>query len=353
MRKRIAIIGIFTMLILQGCYPNNRPVTDIESSITSTAIYTPTQSPSTSRTQTFTLSKTPSKYYTALPSIDISNIPSRIYEGAEAYNIFTTNEIAYLVNILKKSAKDRDPYPLLDFIVFPMHELNRCPGDVINTPSEFVTRFPEFMTDTTRNNILNLNWDDVWPNDEGLGIAVNSPFDVWFITYCDNNNCAGGRHIVLNGYFGYGTYWEYVEGYPTPKPTYDYSLVNYGEYKTTKSYYNLISHGELTRLDETLSDWKKFYLLFNKTSIKMGPYIITDENNVYLQESFITCDYNGIEVCPPPEYNKWLWAGEYNLGELLFICNNSFTERIIILNNNRLGVPMSEGYLILELISFY
>jgi hypothetical protein len=348
MKITIPFYLILFILILQGCNPNGQLASEMTTNITNTPNSTYTQTSISSNTPTITITNTPINYYTSLPSVDISNVPTRLSGAADAFTNLTTNEIVYLINLLKQVAKDRDPYPLLDFIVFPMHEFHRCPGDVINTPSEFVDRFSEFMTERTRNNILNLSWDDIGLTWEGLGIAVNSPYDIWFVPYCDNKECAGGYHIVMVAFFGYGTYWDYVEGKPTPKPTYDASRINYGKYKATSSYYDFISHGDLTRLDDKYSAWKEFTLEYDKTYLKMGPFPDKSDKSISNKNDYRICNYEKIEVCQPSEYNKWVWAGEYSLGELLFICNNTYNYRLIILENKRLGYPVEDGYVILD-----
>jgi hypothetical protein len=354
MKERLVIFGLFIILFLQGCYPSiSNTITENLTTSTYTIKRTFTPSKTLRNTPTLTDTGTRTKYYTAFATVDISNVPSRIIgAGDKNFGGFSTNDIVYLINMLKKSAKDRDPYQLLDFMIFPMHKLGRCPGDVIETPSEFINRFSEFMTESTRTNILNFDWDDVWPKWSGLGIAINYRYDIWFTAYCTNDDCIPPHHIVAESFLGYGPYWDLVEGHPTPEPTYDPKMVDLGEYTVTSDYYNFISGGNLTRLDDTQSQWKNFQLTFTETSINMGPFISTDKDFPEYTSTYESCYYNSLEVCPPSDDYRGPYAGGYSLVDLHFICNNSKTYYIAILANDRLGFPIwpshNYGYLILE-----
>jgi hypothetical protein len=352
MRNLIFLLAIIIILVLQGCYPSV-PTHATEGNIqTSTSTRTNTPSLTTSRTPTSRETSTPTRYFSPLPTVDISNVPSEIIGIGDLFG-FSASDVEYLLRLLRKVARNRDPYPLLDFIQFPIHVLQRCPGDVIENSDEFIERFPEFMDDTTRYNMMNLDWKDVFIKYDGMGIKVNTRFDVWFVPTCSTIECVPPYHINLVRFFDYGTYRDMVEGNPTPKPTYNPKLVKYGEYGVTSKKYNFIKGGQMMLLDDKYSPWKKFTLKYTNEYISMGPFYNIGVEYFQHKSEYEYCFYKEIEVCQPSDDFNDFYSGGYSLGDLLFICSNSDTFSMIIMADNQIGYPVTMnhdfGFLVLDL----
>jgi hypothetical protein len=293
---------LIILIVLQGCYNNAVTPTIIESSPSFTILPTVTNSITPRRTPTITNTMTPSQYYSPLPKMDISNIPTEIV-GIDDLFGFSASDVEYLLALLRRVAKERDPSLLVDFILLPMHVLQRCPGNVIETPGEFIYEFLNYMDDTTRYHMMNLSWKDVFIKYDGMGIKVNTRFDIWFAPICRNKECDPPHHIIMVRFFDYGTYWDLLEGHPTPEPTYNPNLVKFGEYHVTDSKNNFIENGSMTTLPEQLFPWKDFKIQFTNTKLTMGPFQNIGDYKIY-KNIYEYCNYKEIEVCQPDQDYK-------------------------------------------------
>ncbi len=349
-----SILPLFSIVVFQGCTSiskNERNTIGNTSINTSTFTIKPTITPSRmakpTRTQTEKII-----LFTPLPTIDPSNMPPG-FQGTDSGLPFSKSEIVYLFNLLKMSFTNHDPLPLLEFLIFPLNESSRCPGDIIETPEEFVERFPEITSRVTNEIINNMKPDNsIIRQREYLGFEIVSPFDVWFTFYCSNTECGGSdtHHIIIHRFLDYSPYYDVIKGFPTAKPTYDPSLISYGVYKVTSNYYNIITQfGELATLGEESSIWKIFTIKYTKTSISMGPFVSIRDNSL----SYKSCTYKAIEVCEWEDHAQFS-SGGYSRGQLLIVCDNSRTDWIMIMDNNQLGYPFRSttqfGYLILDLV---
>jgi hypothetical protein len=349
-----SILALFSIVVIQGCtsISTNERNTIVETRInaitfTDKSTITPSRIVKPTRTQTEKII-----LFTPLPTINPSNMPPG-FQGTDSGLPFSKSEIVYLFNLLKKSFSNHDPLPLLEFLIFPLNESSRCPGDIIETPEEFIKRFPEITSRVTNAVISNMKPEKhILRQREYLGFNIVSPFDVWFTFYCSDKECGGSdtHHIIIHRFLGYSPYYDVIKGFPTAKPTYDPSLINYGVYKVTSNYYNIITQsGKLAALDEESSIWKKFTIKYTTTSISMGPFVSIRDQSL----SYKSCTYKAIEVCEWEDDAQYS-SGGYSRGQLLFVCDNSRTDWIMIMDNNQLGYTFRSttqmGYLILDIV---
>jgi hypothetical protein len=322
--KRIFTFAIF-IIILQGCSMLSSPPPKITSLFPTITTINFTKTPNmTIVTQVI---NTPRVGYTDLPTIDPSIIPPELIEAGR-YSDISPSEAIFLLNILKLSAKNRDPNLLLDYFLFPIHESGRCPGDIITTSNDFITRFPEIMSDSTRENILKVQISDILLGMDGMALEVNSKYDIWFVHY-DNR-------ILLTSFLGFVTYWDYWEDSDTgsiPRPTIDPSNVKFGEYIATPYY---ISKDGINHLDVSLEEWVIFKLTLTGTSISMGPY--PGKNKIFSYQ------YETMEICPvlsnfvPGESSDYV-IYNYAIGKLQFY-GPKFIYKAYLLKNNQLSITM-------------
>jgi hypothetical protein len=346
------ILALISLVVSQGCtsLSNNERNTIVNTNIkTSTTTITPTITSSQMVKPTYTQTEVK---YTPLPTIDPSNMPPA-FQGTDPGLPFSKSEIVYLYNLLKNSFANHDPLPLLDFLIFPLHESSRCPGDIIGTPEEFIDRFPEITSRATDKIITNMKPEKhIIRQRNYLGFTIVSPFDVWFTFYCSSTECgySDTHHIIIERFLDYSTYYDVIKGFPTAKPTYDPNLISYGVYKVTSNYNNIISQfGELTTLDDESSAWKKFTIKYTKSSISIGPFVNINDHRL----SYKSCTYKAIEVCEWDDHPQFS-SGGYSRGQLLFVCDNFHTDWVMIMDNNQLGYQFGSttqmGYLILDLV---
>jgi hypothetical protein len=348
------ILVLISIGFIQGCIsiPNNERNT-ISNTIINTITITkkPTIILSQMEKPTRTLTEM-SILYTPLPTIDLSNMPPS-FQGTDSGLPFSKSDVVYLFNVLKMSFTNHDPLPLLDFLIFPLNESNRCPGDIIETQEEFIERFPEITSRVTADVITKMKPENaIIRQREFLGFNIVSPYDVWFTFYCSSTECGGKdtHHIIIHRFLDYSPYYDVIKGFPTAIPTYDPSLINYGVYKVTSNYHNIITQfGELASLDEESSLWNNFTIKYTKTSVSMGPFVSFRDNSL----SYRSCNYKAIEVCEWEDEAQFSSGGR-SRGQLLLICNNSRTDWIMIMDNHQLGYQFKSktqmGYLILDIV---
>jgi len=358
--NREILLGLIIFIGCRGC-TSTPELNALSTNDTGKYNFTLTNDPTHTLSRTSIPTKTkkatikPTNKYTSLPTIDPSSIPNYLLTSVSDWP-YTASEIVYLFNLLKMSFTNHDPMLLLDFLQFPLKEVNRCPGDIIETPEEFIERFPEITNQVTKEVIENMKIENIILRQrEYLGFNIVSPYDVWFAFYCSNNECgySSTHHIILDRFFNYAPYYEVIEGFPSAEPTYDQSLINYGVYKVTSKENNIIkSSGELTSLDEKSSFWKDFTIKYTKTSISMGPFANIKYENIY----YFSCTYPTVEVCQWEDHPQFS-SGGYSRGQLLFICDNRDTDWIMIMDNNQLGHQFwsktQTGYIILDLVEKY
>jgi hypothetical protein len=342
MKKRLFIISLI-IIFLQGC-----SVLEIRSPVTptinlllpnTTNKYTITSSPP----KLFQRTSTPNARHTSLPTINPSLIPPELIQAGK-YSSITPEEAVYLFNLLQKSAKDRDPYLLLEYFHLPIHEPQRCPGDLITTSEDFVKRFPELMNESTRTKILSLKLSDIALGMDGMALAVNSRFDIWFVASCDSSSCESKR-IILTSFLGFVTYWDYWEtigGNEVPRPTINPSIVKFGIYSATPYYISMDGYHDL---DEILLEWLKYSITITTSNISMGPYPGNTQIN--------SCQYTEMEICPILDEDYVI--GEYSIGRLHFICPESYINyEVYLLPNNQLSINIGPyrdlKYLIFKLV---
>jgi len=234
----ISIILILILLLIPSCIPLENIITKYVNETRSAWTVLPTYSPYPTYTiqpsfqkeitrivvVSKTLVPTPTKtkwrpttvWYTSVPTVDLTGIPHDIIDRASVAGL-EPNEVVYIFNLLQKAAVDRDPNLLLDFLRFPLHQSGKCPGDVIETPEEYVKRFPFLMSETTRKNIIKMKIEDTFLSWRGMGLKANYPYDIWIIPYCGDTECKT-TFIVLEKFLEYSIFWELVNGNPNSTP---------------------------------------------------------------------------------------------------------------------------------------
>jgi hypothetical protein len=331
----------------QGCSPalGSTPISSIQPSLsppslTNMPLLLKSWTPSVIETEL----KKQTEKYTPLPTVDLSNVPPEILRAGDIWSL-SANDIVYLVELIKKVARDRNPTLLFDFMQFPLHQNERCPGNIIETKEEFINMFSEIVDEETRFKMMNIEYSDIGISYDGFGIAVNNRYDIAFVPLCDDLECNGTYHIFMNRFLGYTTYWDMVEGYPTPQPTFDASLIKTGIY-TPSEYF--IKGGKYTLGDDTLLPWKEYKVIITSTSVSTGPF---PEILLYPdQKEYETCLYKVMEICPPREeiYN----TGNNSKGSVQFICTDSpriFSFYIFGKDQLGIGIRNSYNFLILNL----
>jgi hypothetical protein len=195
---------------MQGCNPVsstptvsqtiliNPSASRLENSPTQTRTRFPTRTkaPKISRTSTSMFS--PTFTATQLPTVADEKIPQRVKDWAASAGM-TPSEVVYIVNQIQSAARDYNPKLLIDFLLFPLHQEFRCPGDMIETPDEFVERFPELMDEKTRSGILNFMMEDLIINSYGVGLEFeigDYTEVIWFSAYCNDTGC-DNHHFVF------------------------------------------------------------------------------------------------------------------------------------------------------------
>ncbi|MBN2244188.1 MAG: hypothetical protein JW793_15990 [Acidobacteria bacterium] len=238
MKRRIMSLEIvcLTILIASACFSSGNTAVTMAEETKSAWTIPPTHSPYptytlqpewireitsiaiVSRTPVPTATKTdwrePTEYYTPLPTVDLAGVPDWIIQSASVAGM-EPYEVVYLFNLIQRVARDRDPYPLLDFLRFPLKEVVKCPGDIIETPEEFVRRFPSLMTEAIRANILKQTIDEIFLSWRGMAMEGNTRYDIWLIPYCADQECET-HYIVLITFLRYTVFWEMVGMTTTP-----------------------------------------------------------------------------------------------------------------------------------------
>jgi hypothetical protein len=278
---------------------------------------------------------------TPLPTIPEENIPQWINDAASGTGM-TPSEIIYVYNIIKTAVRENNPRLIIDFIQFPLHENDRCPGDIIETPEEFINRFASIVDEITRNDIINFTTQSIVIKDQLVGLGVNKKqgdldyFDtlVWYGHECNSENCDEGK-IIFYRFMNYLTYWEMVVGYPesqknTPQPTYDISLINYGKYEAVSFIDMASSHYEPP--DENIVPWKQSNITITESTFTIEPFRF---------EGTGSCTYKEIESCPVDERRYAPgWYG-YNWPYLQIICEDEQIYKVYILGNDKIAFEIN------------
>ncbi len=329
-----SIIPILLMLIsLTGCISyTDRKTPSIIANVSPTKTPTKTLSISTSPSP----SLFPVRKATNLPTINENDIPQWIIDESKSTSM-TPSEILYVYNAIRSSARDENPYPLLDFLQFPLHQNGRCPGDVIETPDEFVDRFPEFLTDRTREIFMNFSEKSIITHDGLVGFvyaSMTENYAVWFGHVCKSNKCSSGN-ILLFRIFDYITWWQMVDGFPINNliPTYDRSLLKFGRYEAI-SYKDIYSPNP-TKLDETLVPWRNFNITITETAFIVEPFQF---------EGSGSCEYQMIESCPIEERKMSPGSDGYIWPYLQIVCDEDTIYPVYILGNNQIAFQLREFY---------
>jgi hypothetical protein len=330
--KKIIIL-LLVLISLNGCLPIEKTTLN-----PSALFLSPTKSPSITLSTRLSPSPTlfPVRKITTLPTINENDIPQWIIDEAKSTDM-TPSEIMYVYNAIRSAARDKNPYPLLDFLQFPLHKNGRCPGDVIETPEEFVNRFPEFLNDRTREIFMNFSEKSIITDDGLVGFvyaSMTEEYSVWFGHVCKSINCSSGN-ILLFRIFDYITWWQMVEGYSTHNllPTYNQSLFKFGRYEAIS--YKDVYNPDTTELDETLVPWRKFSITISETSFTIDPFQF---------EGSGSCEYQMIESCPLEERN-WAPGSDGNTWPYLqIVCDEDTIYPVYILDNNEIAFQLREFF---------
>jgi hypothetical protein len=284
---------------------------------------------------------------TQLPTVADEKIPQRVKDWAASAGM-TPSEVVYIVNQIQSAARDYNPKLLIDFLLFPLHQEFRCPGDMIETPDEFVERFPELMDEKTRSGILNFMMEDLIINSYGVGLEFeigDYTEVIWFSAYCNDTGC-DNHHFVFITLLGYSineVTWgpEY-----TPDPTYDPIRFKYGTYAYLTAFTNAFDHdeNEWKTPDKTLTPYAQARTTITRTAFT---------ESGFGQYGNVSCVYQALDFCPvdPTARVSAYDFGLTSVGELHVVCDARHIHIIDLLENDRLGYYVDyDHYFVLGLV---
>jgi hypothetical protein len=258
----------------------------------------------------------------------------------------TPEEVLSTLNLIKDALRTYDPLALLDLIQFPLQQCGRCPGDLIETPEEFVERFPALLDDTTRDGLLALPPEAVFISWRGVAMPVwdETHFDtpIWFEGFCDTADC-DTTYVGITAFLGYCPFSE-ADGHitsdlvttPTPFATYDPLTFPFGRYEVTS-----VRGGGLSLIvtEETLPSYLQ-------SAVVIGPAEYTGMP----PETFgPSCSHAQLEFCRAVyARGTALWYGIDALGELHVLCDGQVIMVFDILEGARLGYYLDSYYFVFE-----
>jgi hypothetical protein len=320
--NRMFLLVILVFCALAGCRQSeNLPSPSFSPDFTA-AFVTDTQPKVQPPTSSPTIQFTPTHTLLQMsPTSSIAYPP--IFKQNSAVAGMDPDELMAVYTIIHNALGANDPKPLADLVHYPLVGCNRCGGQVIETPEDFIQAYTHLMDEKARLRMYELKPEDLWGSYQGISMG-----NIFLSGLCEIGNQQSCAIYIVR----FMDFCQFLfDRASLSNLSVDASNFSFGTFATT----SYVTKAGTMMTEEDIK-------IIMKAKIGIFPSSYQGNPSGWFGKS---CPTATMEFCPPV-HDKW--SDQSSIGVLNIICGDDILEIFDILATNRIGCYMDGYYFYLD-----